>query len=74
MVEIVKSFILLCNENNRNVSERSLLEILSEPIMRSFQGVRWAKEQRNNQLVFIKKRKETLINLSDISRVEMIPE
>jgi len=32
------------------------------------------KEQRNNQLVFIKKRKETLINLSDISRVEMIPE
>lgn len=32
------------------------------------------KEQRNNQLVFIKKRKEVLINLSDISRVEMIPE
>ena len=30
------------------------------------------KEQRNNQLVFIKKRKETLINLSDISRVEMM--
>ena len=32
------------------------------------------KEQRKNQLVFVKKRKETLISLSDISRVEMIPE
>ena len=32
------------------------------------------KEQKNNQLVFIKKRKETLINLSDISRVEMMLE
>jgi TonB-dependent SusC/RagA subfamily outer membrane receptor len=32
------------------------------------------KEQRKNQLVFVKKRKETLINLSDISRIEMIPE
>jgi sulfotransferase len=53
MVEIVKSFILLCNENNRKVSERSLLENLSEPIMRSFQGVRWAKEQKDNQFIFI---------------------
>ncbi|MEI8111214.1 MAG: TonB-dependent receptor plug domain-containing protein [Chitinophagia bacterium] len=32
------------------------------------------KEQRKEQLVFIKKRKEVLINLSDISRVEIIPE
>lgn len=32
------------------------------------------KEQRNNQLVFVKKRKEVLINLADISRVEIIPE
>jgi len=32
------------------------------------------KELRKDQLVFIKKRKEVLINLSDISRVEIIPE
>ncbi|NDA62774.1 MAG: hypothetical protein EBX50_12125 [Chitinophagia bacterium] len=32
------------------------------------------KEQRKEQLVFIKKRKEVLINLSEISRVEIIPE
>lgn len=32
------------------------------------------KEQRKDQLVFIKKKKEVLIKLSDISRVEIIPE
>jgi TonB-dependent SusC/RagA subfamily outer membrane receptor len=32
------------------------------------------KEQRNDQLVFVKKRKEVPINLSEISRVAIIPE
>lgn len=32
------------------------------------------KEQRKDQLVFVKKKKEVLINLSEISRVEIIPE
>ncbi len=32
------------------------------------------KEQRNDQLVFVIKRKEILINLSEISRVAIIPE
>ena len=55
IIEIVKSFVSLRKENNwEDDLERELLDEGSEPIVRSFQGVKWAKENNdNNTFLFI---------------------
>ena len=55
IIEIVKSFVSLRKENNwEDDLERELLDEGSEPIVRSFHGVKWAKENNdNNTFLFI---------------------
>lgn len=55
VIEIVKSFVSLRKENNwEGDLEKELLDEGSEPIVRSFYGVKWAKENNaNNTFLFI---------------------
>lgn len=55
IIEIVKSFVNLRKENNwEGDLEKELLDERSEPIVRSFHGVKWAKENNhNNTFLFI---------------------
>ena len=55
IIEIVKSFVNLRKENNwEGDLEKELLDEGSEPIVRSFHGVKWAKENNaNNTFLFI---------------------
>lgn len=55
VIEIVKSFVSLRKENNwEGDIEKELLDEGSEPIVRSFHGVKWAKENNaNNTFLFI---------------------
>ena len=51
--EIVQSFIRLGKENNKVFSSRELLSPGSEPIMRSLNGVDWAKKNNSGEFLFI---------------------
>jgi sulfotransferase len=54
LVDIVKSFVNLRIKNNYlGDPEEKLLDEWSEPIMRSWQGVKWAKENNNGEFIFI---------------------
>ena len=54
LIEIVKSFVSLRLSNNwKDNPENGLLDEWSEPIMRSYQGVRWAKTNNNGEFLFI---------------------
>jgi sulfotransferase len=55
IIEIVKSFVSLRKENNwEGDLEKELLDEGSEPIVRSLNGVKWAKENnQNNTFLFI---------------------
>jgi len=53
-VEIVRSFVALRQANNYQGNlEEGLLDDWSEPIMRSYEGVKWAKANNNGEFLFI---------------------
>ena len=54
LVEIVKSFVALRQANNwQGDLEQGLLDDWSEPIMRSYEGVKWAKANNNGKFLFV---------------------
>jgi sulfotransferase len=54
LVEIVRSFVALRQANNyQGDPEEGLLDTWSEPIMRSYEGVKWAKENNNGEFLFV---------------------
>lgn len=53
IVDIVKSFVFVRKMNGWKNPEFNLLEEGSEPIMRSLEGVIYAKENNNGQFIFI---------------------
>ena len=54
IIEIVKSFVALRQANNyQGDLEEGLLDTCSEPIMRSYEGVKWAKANNNGEFLFI---------------------
>lgn len=54
LIEIVKSFVNLRKENNwQGNLEKGLLDDWSEPIVRSLNGVKWAKENNKGEFLFI---------------------
>jgi sulfotransferase len=54
LVEIVKSFVALRQANNNQGDlEEGLLDDWSEPIMRSYEGVKWAKANNNGEFLFV---------------------
>jgi sulfotransferase len=54
LVEIVRSFVALRLANNyQGDPEEGLLDTWSEPIMRSYEGVKWAKANNNDEFLFI---------------------
>jgi hypothetical protein len=54
LIEIVKSFVALRQANNyKGDLEKGLLDTWSEPIMRSYEGVKWAKANNNGEFLFI---------------------
>lgn len=54
IVEIVKSFVHLRKANNyKGNPEEGLLDDYSEPIIRSLNGLAWAKENNNGEFIFI---------------------
>jgi len=71
LVDIVKSFVNLRKENNWDGNlEKGLLDDNSEPIVRSLNGIKWAKENNgNNTFLFIQyddlinNTKETINNI-----------
>ena len=54
LIEIVRSFVALRQANNyQGNPEEGLLDTWSEPIMRSYEGVKWAKTNNNGEFLFI---------------------
>ena len=54
LIEIVRSFVALRQANNyQGNPEEGLLDTWSEPIMRSYEGVKWAKANNNNNGEFL---------------------
>jgi sulfotransferase len=54
IIDIVKSFVYLRKKNNwQGNLEEGLLDDWSEPIMRSYEGVKWAKANNNGEFLFI---------------------
>jgi sulfotransferase len=54
LVEIVRSFVALRQANNyQGDPEEGLLDTWSEPIMRSYEGVKWAKANNNGEFLFV---------------------
>ena len=54
IMDIVKSFVYLRKENNwQGNLEEGLLDDWSEPIIRSLNGVKWAKENNKGEFLFI---------------------
>ena len=54
LVEIVRSFVALRQANNyQGDPEKGLLDTWSEPIMRSYEGVKWAKANNNGEFLFV---------------------
>lgn len=54
LIEIVKSFVALRQANNyQGNPEEGLLDTWSEPIMRSYEGVKWAKANNNGEFLFV---------------------
>lgn len=53
IVEIVKSYVFIRQMNGRKNPENGLLDDDSEPIMRSLEGVRYAKKINTGQFLFI---------------------
>lgn len=53
IIEIVKSFVYIRNQNGWEDSEFGLLDEDSDPIMRSLNGVRYANSINNGQFLFI---------------------
>lgn len=54
ILDIVKSFVNLRKENNwQGNLEEGLLDDWSEPIMRSYEGVKWAKANNNGEFLFV---------------------
>jgi sulfotransferase len=55
MNEILKSFIKLYQKNNQDFNVSNILKPMSEPLMRSFSGLQWAKNNnKENNFLFIK--------------------
>ena len=54
LTEIVESFVSLRKENNYiGDVEAGLLDDFSEPIVRSLNGVNWAKQNNNGEFLFV---------------------
>ncbi len=54
LIEIVRSFVALRQANNyQGDPEEGLLDTWSEPIMRSYEGVKWAKANNNGEFLFV---------------------
>jgi hypothetical protein len=54
LIEIVRSFVALRQVNNyKGNPEEGLLDTWSEPIMRSYEGVKWAKTNNNGEFLFV---------------------
>jgi sulfotransferase len=54
LIEIVRSFVALRQANNyQGNPEEGLLDTWSEPIMRSYEGVKWAKANNNGEFLFV---------------------
>lgn len=55
LIEIVKSYVAVrLNINYKGDPETGLLDDWSEPIMRPYEGVKWAKANNNGEFIFIK--------------------
>jgi sulfotransferase len=55
LIEIVRSFVALRQANNyQGDPEEGLLDTWSEPIMRSYEGVKWAKANNNDEFLFVR--------------------
>jgi sulfotransferase len=55
LIDIVKSFVSLrLNNNWKGNPEEGLLDKWSEPIIRSYNGVKWAKENNHGEFLFVK--------------------
>jgi sulfotransferase len=55
IIDIVKSFVSLRLKNNwQGNPEEGLLDDWSEPIVRSYNGVKWAKENNHGEFLFVK--------------------
>jgi sulfotransferase len=53
-VEIVRSYVALRLHNNyQGNPEEGLLDAWSEPIMRSYEGIKWAKANNNGEFLFV---------------------
>jgi len=77
LIDIVKSFVSLRLKNNWiGNPEDGLLDEGSEPIMRSYNGVKWAKENNNGEFLFVKyddivnNTKETLKKIYEFCELE----
>jgi hypothetical protein len=53
LTDIVKSYIYIRKMNNHKNPEEGILDENSEPIMRAFRSVQWAKNNNNGQFIFI---------------------
>jgi len=54
LIEIVRSFVALRQANKyQGDPEEGLLDTWSEPIMRSYEGVKWAKANNNGEFLFV---------------------
>ena len=54
LIEIVRSFVALRQANNyQGDPEEGLLDTWSEPIIRSYEGVKWAKANNNGEFLFV---------------------
>lgn len=54
LLEIVRSFVALRQANNwQGDLEAELLDDWSEPIMRSYEGIKWAKANNNGEFLFV---------------------
>lgn len=66
LIEIVRSFVALKQANNyQGDPELGLLDTWSEPIMRSYEGVKWAKQNNNGEFLFIQYN-DLVNNTSDV--------
>ena len=77
LIDIVKSFVALRLKNNWiGNPEKGLLDEWSEPIMRSYNGVKWAKENNKGEFLFVKyddivnDTKETLKKIYEFCELE----
>ena len=79
LVEVVRSFVALRQANNwQGDLEAELLDDWSEPIMRSYEGVKWAKANNKGEFLFVQyddllnNTKSTIAKIYEFGELEFI--